>query len=985
MPQQHHSRDARTRSIWGPIQTRSRTRTRTQIQRTTQLDDDQHDQHRSLSAWIQSQEFAGDDRGAQFGDSVDIITTDDGSASVIAIGARFQNVSNDLSNAGSVRLFHRDTTRSDAGSGSDAGKWMPMGDAISGTAFGQRLGRFISLSSDGKMVAIGSPMQDSTGTVRVFMYTENQGESNGRWNQVGNTITNRGSDCILSAKGLRLAIRRDVKVKIYDWNITDQKWDVSANFNAVSSCFAFSSDGNSLAIGSPPIDASSDGFITVHQYYGGTWFQTGQDITVPNASNNGMSSMSLSQNGNTLAVGGGNIVSVYKLNGNAWGTKGGKIFGDGVSSDFGRSISLSDNGNKVVIGAPGTTQDNCSPVRAGFARVYMLNEEGGEWMATGQFQGSDSGDRLGFSVAMSGNGDHVIVGLPFLRCASNQNFGSAQVHQLPATASPTQNPIGSPILPTKSPTKSPTPSPTSGPTPSPTKIPTKRPTKPPTRGPTKIPTASPSKKPVSQPTSSGPTPSPTKAPTPNPTKEPTVSPTKSPTKGPTSSPTKSPSKQPTKLPTKNPTKGPASSPSVLQHHPSFNPSTSYGPTDSMSLDPSSLPSPSSGNSQRSIAGSSSSTQQTVGYSVGGAVGLFMVVSFLAVLRKRKREGQLTQYRMMPNKHLSLSDFDSLSAERQNGNGDAPISLTSLRGTASPLAGAGMGTGLKLADMTEFKYDVYLTHNWGLDGEMRNNHQRVSSINRGLERRGIRTHFLEEKVDAEALCVKDMSPEINSSVTVIAFVTEKYISQVDGEGIDGADDNCKLEFEYALRCRGVDNIITVVMENACADSTKWRGVVGSTLSHGSAIGTHASHTFLTEAELDGCITKLVDEIDMRKRKIADGSDQNVEVTPVHDISPKGTPLADILLDLKQGNDDEIQSESELSEGRKEAWADSITEQLPWFNSPERKSRPLESEQVSPLTPPSQSRSTRRTSSGGSPTLQEMIGASNLTHSSEEGSV
>ena len=106
----------------------------------------------------------------------------------------------------------------------------------------------------------------------------------------------------------------------------------------------------------------------------------------------------------------------------------------------------------------------------------MLNEEGGEWMATGQFQGSDSGDRLGFSVAMSGNGDHVIVGLPFLRCASNQNFGSAQVHQLPATASPTQSPIGSPILPTKSPTKSPTPSPTSGPTPSPTKSPTKRPT-----------------------------------------------------------------------------------------------------------------------------------------------------------------------------------------------------------------------------------------------------------------------------------------------------------------------------------------------------------------------------------------------------------------------------------------------------------------------------------------------------------------------------
>lgn len=374
--------------------------------------------------------------------------------------------------------------------------------------------------------------------------------------------------------------------------------------------------------------------------------------------------------------------------------------------------------------------------------------------------------------------------------------------------------------------------------------------------------------------------------------------------------------------------------------------------------------------------------------MGGAVGFFMVMAFMLAMRKRKRDDQLTQYRMMPNKHLSLSDFDSLSAERQNSNGDEPISLTSLRGTASPLASVGMGVGLKFADMTEFKYDAYITHNWGLDGEMRNNHQRVSSINRALERRGIRTHFLEEKVDEEELCIEDMSQEISASVTIIAFVTEKYISQVDGEGTNGADDNCKLEFEYALRCRGVDNIITVVMENACADSSKWRGVVGSTLSHGSAIGTHASHTFLTEAELDGCITKLVDEIDMRKRKIADGSDQDVDVTPdldipQHDSSPEETPLADILLDLKRSNQDENQSESGLSEGK--AWADSITEELPWFNSPERKSRPLESEQVSPLTPPSQSRSTRHSSLGESPTLQQMIEASNLANTGEEVSV
>ena len=64
--------------------------------------------------------------------------------------------------------------------------------------------------------------------------------------------------------------------------------------------------------------------------------------------------------------------------------------------------------------------------------------------------------------------------------------------------------------------------------------------------------------------------------------------------------------------------------------------------------------------------------------------------------------------------------------------------------------------------------------------------------------------------------------------VIVFITERYIMKVDGEGERGDDDNCKFEFDHALRRKGVAALYPVVMEPSMCDTGKWIGIVGGKL-------------------------------------------------------------------------------------------------------------------------------------------------------------
>jgi WD40 repeat protein len=119
--------------------------------------------------------------------------------------------------------------------------------------------------------------------------------------------------------------------------------------------------------------------------------------------------------------------------------------------------------------------------------------------------------------------------------------------------------------------------------------------------------------------------------------------------------------------------------------------------------------------------------------------------------------------------------------------------------------------------------VFFSHNWGRDGEMRDNHARVRQIHESLRQRGLQTWFDEAQMEGDILMA--MTEGIDECDIVCVCVTRTYIKKIQKEG----QDNCKLEFNYAYQRKGPQRMIPLVMETACADPSTWDGPVGAILA------------------------------------------------------------------------------------------------------------------------------------------------------------
>lgn len=117
-----------------------------------------------------------------------------------------------------------------------------------------------------------------------------------------------------------------------------------------------------------------------------------------------------------------------------------------------------------------------------------------------------------------------------------------------------------------------------------------------------------------------------------------------------------------------------------------------------------------------------------------------------------------------------------------------------------------------------KRDVFLSHNWG-DGYV--NHRRVKRIKKELKKvHNITTWFDEDDMDniQEANLGRKMQHGIDNSKLVLVFVTKEYMKKVENKTLT---DNCKLEFEYAVREKP---IIPVVMEADMKNTADWAGLL-----------------------------------------------------------------------------------------------------------------------------------------------------------------
>jgi hypothetical protein len=350
----------------------------------------------------------------------------------LAVGARFEGSNakginrdgnnNSAPDAGAVYVFSRSGT-----------KWTQQAYVkASNTDESDQFGDSVSLSSDGNTLAVGARQESSNAT--------------GIGGEQGNDLTT-------SAAGA-----------VYVFSRSDNTWTQQAYVKASNTnkndYFGFrvslSSDGNTLAVSAIYEGSNATGInenegdnsapfagaVYVFSRSDNLWTQ--QAYVKASNTNEGDhfgSSVSLSSDGNTLAVGakfedGSNAtddadpapkvgaVYVFSRSDIEWTQQAYvKASNPGANDYFGYSVSLSSDGNILAVGAFGEgsnasgiidadDEDDNSTSRAGAVYVFSRSESGTEWTQQAYVKASNTGidDYFGSSVSLSSDGNTLAVG-----------------------------------------------------------------------------------------------------------------------------------------------------------------------------------------------------------------------------------------------------------------------------------------------------------------------------------------------------------------------------------------------------------------------------------------------------------------------------------------------------------------------------------------------------------------------------------------------
>lgn len=141
------------------------------------------------------------------------------------------------------------------------------------------------------------------------------------------------------------------------------------------------------------------------------YLQLGNQLTGSGALTNSPtqgSAVAVSRDGNTAVVGASsdNAFWVFNRTNGAWAQQGGRLSGTGGSATAGQgfSVAISADGNTVIVGAPFDSNS------VGASWVFVRTN--GTWNQQAKLTGSDSvgASQQGYSVALSGDGNTALVG-----------------------------------------------------------------------------------------------------------------------------------------------------------------------------------------------------------------------------------------------------------------------------------------------------------------------------------------------------------------------------------------------------------------------------------------------------------------------------------------------------------------------------------------------------------------------------------------------
>ena len=424
----------------------------------------------------------------QLGEDIDGESPGDASGWDIALSSNGQRVAigapgNDDSgeNSGHVRVFENIN-----------GVWTQVGQDVDGELAGDQLGRSVSLSSNGTIMAAGAIFNDGNGDrsghVRIYRNT------NGTWQQIGSDINGEspfnfsGESVDLSSDGNIVAIsasfnegfgNRSGHVRVFE-NINDTWSQLGFDINGEgeNERFGFdlslSDDGKKLAVGASSNDEDGDnsGHVRVFENIEGSWFRIADNIVGESSGDVSGFRVALASEGNQVAIsspfsdGNGEDaghVQVYvfscekriidsdrdgiadeedncpqEANPNqededndgigdfcdckdvGWKQLGGDIDSEAIMDESGRSVSISADGIVLAVGAP--LNDGINGEQSGHVRVY--EDINGIWTQVGDdIDGESEGDESGWSVSLSSDGSRVAIGAP-----RNSENGSLSGH-----------------------------------------------------------------------------------------------------------------------------------------------------------------------------------------------------------------------------------------------------------------------------------------------------------------------------------------------------------------------------------------------------------------------------------------------------------------------------------------------------------------------------------------------------------------------------
>eukprot|EP00559_Dactyliosolen_fragilissimus_P007542 CAMPEP_0184871604 /NCGR_PEP_ID=MMETSP0580-20130426/40817_1 /TAXON_ID=1118495 /ORGANISM="Dactyliosolen fragilissimus" /LENGTH=630 /DNA_ID=CAMNT_0027374289 /DNA_START=220 /DNA_END=2112 /DNA_ORIENTATION=+ len=256
--------------------------------------------------------------------------------------------------------------------------WTQLGSDINGDAYNDLFGYSVSISNDGNIVAIGVVSMDSnglhSGSVKVYKIVSNA------WTQLGSDIDGEAAS---DESGMSVSL---------------------------------SADGGTVAIGATGNDGNgyNSGHVRVYKIDADEWTQLGSDIDGEAAGDKSGMSVSLSADGETVAIGSkynGDVglnsghVRVYKILADAWTQLGSDINGAVSGEQSGGSVSISANGGTVAIGAEYSDGNGRN---SGHVRVYKIVAD--VWTQLGSDIDGETNDRSGKSVSISADGETVAIG-----------------------------------------------------------------------------------------------------------------------------------------------------------------------------------------------------------------------------------------------------------------------------------------------------------------------------------------------------------------------------------------------------------------------------------------------------------------------------------------------------------------------------------------------------------------------------------------------